>query len=169
MDLLHLPIFPAPFRDLGSISIRYASQLQPGLTVRDLQKELLMNAITHFEIFGEDPARLADFYRNLFGWIVDRAPEIDYWRIQTGTEDSAGYSGGLTYRPDSTPHSWLNYVKVASVDDTIARVQDEGGRVVRPKTAVPRTAWYAIVADPEENVFGVWEIDPTASPLPESE
>ena len=28
----------------------------------------LSGAVTHFEIYAEDPAKLADFYRGLFGW-----------------------------------------------------------------------------------------------------
>jgi predicted enzyme related to lactoylglutathione lyase len=29
--------------------------------------------VTHFEIFAEDPAPLAEFYRRLFGWRVEQA------------------------------------------------------------------------------------------------
>ena len=42
----------------------------------------LSGAVTHFEIYAEDPAKLADFYRGLFGWQVEQAPGADYWRIQ---------------------------------------------------------------------------------------
>ena len=59
------------------------------------------------------------------------------------------------------------YVNVASLDETVARVQSLGGSIVRPKTAVPRTAWVTIVADPAKNIFGVWQADPTAFPMPE--
>jgi predicted enzyme related to lactoylglutathione lyase len=30
-----------------------------------------MSAVTHFEIYGEEPAKLAEFYRSLFGWQID--------------------------------------------------------------------------------------------------
>ena len=33
-----------------------------------------MSHVTHFEIFAEEPAKLADFYRNLLGWKVEQAP-----------------------------------------------------------------------------------------------
>ncbi|MFO1067621.1 MAG: hypothetical protein U1E14_03770 [Geminicoccaceae bacterium] len=36
----------------------------------------------------------------------------------------------------------------------------------KPRTPVPRTAWYAVIADPAGNAFAVWEPDPTAFPLP---
>jgi predicted enzyme related to lactoylglutathione lyase len=38
---------------------------------------------------------------------------------------------------------------------------------VRPKTAVPRTGWYAVLADPQGNSFAIWQADPTAFPPPE--
>jgi len=32
---------------------------------------------------------------------------------------------------------------------------------------VPKTAWYAVVADPEGNIFAVWQPDPVAFPPPQ--
>lgn len=124
-------------------------------------------AVTHFEIFAEEPAKLADFYRTLLGWRIEKAPGVDYWRIDTGAAGGEGIGGGLTYRPIQGPRSWVHYVHVASLEGTVAEVNRLGGSVVRPKTAVPKTAWYAVVADPEGNLFAVWQADPTAFPPPE--
>lgn len=57
------------------------------------------------------------------------------------------------------------YINVASLDETVELVRTLGGSIVRPKTAV-KTAWVTIVADPANNVFGVWQTDPTAFPVP---
>ena len=127
----------------------------------------MATAVTHFEIYAEQPAKLAAFYRKLFGWQIEQAPGIDYWRIKTGTAEGEGIDGGLTYRPIPGPRSWVHYVHVASLDEAVAEVQRLGGTVLRPKTAVPKTAWYAVVADPEGNIFAVWQADPTAFPPPE--
>ena len=45
-------------------------------------------------------------------------------------------------------------------------IERHGGRVLKPRTAVPRAAWYAVLADPAGNAFAVWESDPTAFPPP---
>lgn len=127
----------------------------------------MASAVTHFEIYGDKPAKLAEFYRTLFGWQIEQVPGIEYWRVQTGAVGGKGISGGLTYRPIPGPRSWVHYVYVASLDEAVAEVERMGGRVLRPKTAVPKTAWYAVVADPEGNIFAVWQADPTAFPLPE--
>jgi uncharacterized protein len=123
--------------------------------------------VTHFEVYGEDPGELAKFYASLFGWQIEKAPGVDYWRIQTQPKNGNGFDGGLTYRPADGPSSWLQYVTVASVDAALAQAERMGASIVRPKTAVPRTGWYAVLADPQGNSFAVWQADTTAFPPPE--
>jgi uncharacterized protein len=125
--------------------------------------------LTHFEIYGEEPHRLAGFYQELFGWRIERAPGVDYWRIHLSSSENGNASGGLTYRPMATSRGWMQYVSVESLDDSIAIAQRLGAKVLRSKTAVPKTAWYAVLADPEGNAFAIWQPDPTAFPLPEPE
>jgi uncharacterized protein len=127
------------------------------------------NPVTHFEIYAEDPPSLAEFYRRLFGWRIERPPGIDYYRVDTGGAAGSGLAGGLTYRPIPQPRSWVHYVSVESVQETIERVLALGGQVLRERSAVPKTAWYAVLEDPEGNVFAVWQPDPNALPVPEPE
>ena|SRR5208282_4623683 len=44
-----------------------------------------MNCLTHFEIYGDEPSGLANFYGKVFGWEVEQMPGIAYWRINTGS------------------------------------------------------------------------------------
>jgi hypothetical protein len=46
--------------------------------------------MTHFEIFGEAPAKLAEFYREVLGWQIEKAAGVDYWRIQTAPVGEVG-------------------------------------------------------------------------------
>ena len=123
--------------------------------------------VTHFEIYGETPAKLAQFYADLFGWQIEKAPGVDYWRIQTEPNSGNGFDAGLTSRPADGPSSWLHYVTVNSVDAALAQAERMGASIVRPKTAVPRTGWYAVLADPQGNSFAIWQADTTAFPPPE--
>ena len=127
----------------------------------------MVNSVTHFEIYGEEPAKLAEFYRSVFGWQVEQMPGINYWRIQTGSTETKPLHGGLTYRAIADLNGWMLFVNVTSLDETVALVQKLGGSIVRPKTAVPRTAWVTVLADPAKNIFGLWQADPKAFPLPE--
>ncbi len=129
----------------------------------------MTSAVTHFEIYAEEPAKLAEFYRTLLGWQVDKAPGIDYWRINTAPGDPQATGGGLLFRPIQGPRSWVHYVHVESLDATLGRILELGGSVVRAKAAVPKAAWYAVVADPQGNIFAIWQADPTAMPTLEPE
>ena len=126
-------------------------------------------SVTHFEIYAEDLTRLAQFYRDLFDWNIEKAPGVDYFRIQTGPPEDHGITGGLLNRPIPGPRSWVHYVRVDAIDQTIERVQSLGGKLLRPKTAVPKTAWYAVMEDPEGNIFAVYQHDVLAMPMPEPE
>jgi len=123
--------------------------------------------LTHFEIYGDAPKELAAFYETLFGWRLQRAEGVDYWRINVDPTADGRADGGLLHRPASVPAGWLHYVEVESLDDSIATAERHGAKVLRPKTAVPRVAWYAVMADPEGNAFAIWQSDPIAFPPPE--
>ncbi len=126
------------------------------------------NPVAHFEIYGDDPVKLAGFYRDLFGWKISEAPG-EYWVIHTVPTNEkgqatapGGINGGLMKRPMPEARSWFNYVTVESLDASIKRVQSLGGKVVRPKSPVPKMGWFAVVTDPEMNTFGIWQDDPNA-------
>jgi predicted enzyme related to lactoylglutathione lyase len=118
--------------------------------------------LTHFEIYGDDPEALADFYRSVLGWSVERAPGVDYWRVQAGEQ-----AGGLAYPPPFARTGWMNFVQVESVAAALDAAVAAGGTILKPRSAVPKTAWHAVVADPAGSAFVVWEPDPLAMPLPE--
>ncbi|WP_433161811.1 VOC family protein [Kribbella sp. CA-247076] len=123
----------------------------------------MADTVTHFEIYAEDPANLVEFYRALFSWTIDKAPGIDYWQIQTGG-GGQGIRGGLTHRPIEGPRSWVHYVTVEALDEAVTQVEGLGGTVVRTKAAVPKNGWYAVMADPEGNIFALWQHDRNAMP-----
>lgn len=118
--------------------------------------------LTNFEIYGDDPEALASFYQSVLGWSVERAHGVDYWRIDTGAQN-----GGIAYKPPFAQTGFMNFVRVDSLKAALDAVRQSGGTVVKDRTAVPRTAWHAVVADPAGNTFVVWEPDPKAMPMPE--
>lgn len=123
--------------------------------------------VTHFEIYGDAPEVIARFYREALGWEVEQMPGIQYWRIQTGASEGPALHGGLTFRAIPDLNGWILFAQVESLDETVARILNLGGSIVRRKTAVPRTAWVTIVSDPAKNIFGIWQADPSAFPMPE--
>ena len=94
----------------------------------------MTGTVTHFEIYGEEPAALAEFYSQLLGWRLERASGLDYWRIETGAPPARGYSGGLTYRAIAGVRGWMHYVREASqLDDTMAAASGSGRLCCGPR------------------------------------
>ena len=120
-----------------------------------------VSGIVWFEIPAEDVGRAQKFYSALFGWKIApfpgmTAPEAqEYLHIDTGGDD-ASPDGGVMKRmyPDQPI---TQYIGVPSVAELAARIEELGGTVCNPKTAVPGMGFFAICKDTEENTFGLWE------------
>ena len=121
-----------------------------------------MPRVVHFEIDAQKPEQLVKFYEKVFGWKIMRwEGPIDYWLITTGKEDEPGIDGGLSKRTEPEP-STVNTIDVPSIDEYIKKVKDNGGKITRPKHAVPGVGWTAYFEDPEGNGFGLMEEDKSA-------
>ena len=129
----------------------------------------MTSSVTHFEIYGENPAKLAEFYRTLLGWQVDKAPGIDYWRIDDRLRRVQRHRRRAVVPADPGP-AQLGALRPRRLARSNRRA-DRGARWCCRATEnrVPKAAWYAVVADPEGNIFAIWQADPLAMPLPEPE
>ena len=127
------------------------------------------NSVVHFEIYGEDQDQLSSFYTSLFDWQAEEIPGMGYRMIKTVETDDrgrptkpGGINGGMLTRPMLPFRGWLNYVNVASVDEAVARARKLNATVVRDKSPVAGMGWFAILNDPQGNVFAVWQTDAAA-------
>ena len=80
----------------------------------------------------------------------------DRWNTDTGGSDDTP-DGGLLKRQNPGQQGITNYIGVASVDESVVKVEKLGGKICMAKTAVPEMAYFAICQDPENNVFALWE------------
>lgn len=126
-----------------------------------------MSRITHVEIYGGDPGVLAQFYRAVLGWQIEKMEGLAYHRIIAEDGEGPGIGGGITQPPGDGAPGFVPFIAVDAIDAVIAAAEAHGGRVVREKSAVARTAWVAILADPAGNRFAVWQADSSAFPSPE--
>lgn len=122
-----------------------------------------MLRVTHFEVPADDPERLAEFFRNVFGWTVRKWDgPVDYWLVTTGSGDQPGIDGGIARRSEGAPVV-INSIDVPSLDEYVAKVEASGGTIIRPRTAVPEVGYLAYFKDPDGNVFCIMEEDTSAS------
>ncbi len=132
------------------------------------------HTIVHFEIPAKNVEKLKKFYEELFAWKFTKYPgggEMEYWNITTvpidesGRPKGPGVNGGL-YPKEKPEQSPLNYIGVESADEYIAKAKKLGGKVHQEKMEIPNIGWWALISDPEGNVFGILEPMMPMTPQP---
>jgi len=101
-----------------------------------------MNRITHFEIYTDDPEAVQPFYQEVFGWKFNKfeGGPIEYWLVTTGDDNAPGINGGMTRPREGQSPGTLNTVAVKSLDQTINKLEQHGGKICVPKMAIPKLA-----------------------------
>ncbi len=113
-----------------------------------------MDRVVHFEILSEDPQRAVAFYRDVFGWdIATGGGDEAYWLARTGAEGTPGIDGGIMGR--HFPQAVINTVQVASLEETIARVEQAGGKKLHGPNEIPYVGLHAYCTDPDGTLFGI--------------
>lgn len=124
-----------------------------------------MATFVHFDMGADDPGRAQTFYSELFGWKFTPLPGPEpYYLVETSDlEGHPGIGGGMSKRTEKG-QGILNYIGVASIDASLEKLQQLGGRIILPKQEVPGYGWLAVCADTEQNAFGLFEeINPGAA------
>lgn len=118
-----------------------------------------MPSVVHYEIPADDVERAQKFYGEIFGWKITDEHNMGYFFIDSKGEHGIG--GGIMKRmmPEQTT---VIYMEVDSVDSYTAKVQEHGGQVIVPKTAIPGFGWFAVCMDTENNAFGLHQEDKEA-------
>lgn len=118
-----------------------------------------------FELFVKQPQVVSAFYRQVINY--DVAPDLRTERksdllLSSGGLARAGVAP-LPAREDARP-GWLGVVRVANIDETLARAVKLGGEVlVAPRPAALESR-FAIIADPTGGAVGLVEYVDNANP-----
>lgn len=124
-----------------------------------------MNSVIYFEIQSSKPSREISFYEKVFGWKFSKEPmvPIEYYHIET-----PGIHGGLLQRPAATPttntgtNAFVCSIQVPNFDEVAQTIITTGGQIALPKFAVPGKCWQGYFMDPDNNTFGIFEVDENA-------
>ncbi|MBD3777800.1 VOC family protein [Cellulomonas sp. ES6] len=110
--------------------------------------------ITHIDIPVDDVERAKGFYGALFGWQIQEYPGFEGYPMWQAPNKVSG--GGLAPRSEGFDQP-RSYVEVDSIDETLRRVTELGGRVVVPRSEIDATSWWAAFVDTEGNQVGLYE------------
>jgi predicted enzyme related to lactoylglutathione lyase len=122
--------------------------------------------VVHFEIPFDDGDRAREFYAKAFGWNITHVPDMDYTLVSTGPTSQEqgptepGYIGGGMLQRSELSQGPVITVDVDDIDATLAKVEQLGGKVVRPKAEVGQMGFSAYFNDPEGNLTGLWQNAP---------
>jgi predicted enzyme related to lactoylglutathione lyase len=117
----------------------------------------MANRFCHMELTSADVAGAKAFYGAVFDWKIGEMPVGDgaYTFIDTGVRDTGG--GMQAPMMEGQPNGWLVYAEVTNIEETLAKVEANGGRVVQPKTPVGPMGFIAVFLDPQGVGFGIWQ------------
>jgi predicted enzyme related to lactoylglutathione lyase len=119
-----------------------------------------MKRPVHFEILADDPAKVADFYKDVFEWEITtwEGGEESYWLVTTGPDDAPGINGGIMSR--EFDQAVINTLEVESLADALKKIEGAGGKKIHGPNEIPEVGMHAYCADIEGNIFGVLEPRP---------
>lgn len=120
-----------------------------------------MNKVTHFEFPWDDKERAVSFYQKVFGWKPFEWAEFGYTSWQTGEVDEKmqptepGFiNGGSGKRDPEMPYPMF-YIDVQDIDLILKTIEENGGTIVRGKTALGDMGFLAWFKDSEGNILGL--------------
>jgi predicted enzyme related to lactoylglutathione lyase len=112
--------------------------------------------VVHFEITADDPERAATFYREAFGWSVDKwEGPVEYWLAGTG--EGLGIDGAVMGRSDFG-QAVINTIQIeGKLEDAVDRVAKAGGKQHGEIQPIPGVGRFTYALDTEGNYFGMME------------
>lgn len=121
-----------------------------------------LHSLVHFEIPASDPAKIASFYEQLFEWKFNKYEAgtmgtMDYWLISHKDATSPDDSIGGLYKRNTPQEQFLNYFSVKSVDESLAKANSLGAKVLMAKQEIPNVGWFAVLSDPDGNNFALFQ------------
>jgi hypothetical protein len=113
-----------------------------------------------YDLMTTDVQAATAFYTKVAGWGTqdfDMGPSGNY---QMWTVGGAMIGGVVQLTPEmgppGTPPHWMGSVGVPNVDDAAMQAESLGGRVLVPPTDIPDIGRYAVIADPQGAVIGLY-------------
>jgi predicted enzyme related to lactoylglutathione lyase len=119
--------------------------------------------VVHFEIIGKDPAKLREYFGELFGWefsvpspvseaVSDPAQYgfVDRMALPDGTGIPGGVGGGPGYEGHA-----VFYIAVPDVEAALEKAESLGGKRRMGPERAPSGLVVGHFTDPEGNLVGV--------------
>jgi uncharacterized protein len=128
-----------------------------------------VDKVEHFEIPADDVECATNFYVNVFKWEPNPVPGVAYTRLLTIRVDNKIFlprafevNGAIIKRTKEVTTPVVT-ITVTDMDDTLKKIENEGGKIIIGKTEFGDRGFTAYFKDTEANVMGLWQIRPRPS------
>jgi len=109
--------------------------------------------IVHIEIPSKDDTKAAKFYRDLFGWKIERDEAMKYTMWEPAQGPGGGFSPlGETVKPGDV----LIFVDSPDIEADLKKAEELGGKILTPKTEIPTIGWFGVFKDPTGNKIALY-------------
>jgi uncharacterized protein YndB with AHSA1/START domain/predicted enzyme related to lactoylglutathione lyase len=115
-----------------------------------------MSKVLHFEIPADDPERAIKFYKDVFGWEIEKWEHGDYWLVTTGSDDEPGINGAIMPKKDG--NKVRDTISVNSIDESAKKIKSQGGKMLTDKMQIQGMGYNSLFQDTEGNEFGMIEV-----------
>lgn len=130
-----------------------------------------MNPVVHFEIPAEDKKRMSDFYSKVFGWKTEMlGKDMQEYVVVTTTEvdeksqrpkEPGAINGGFYLKTDDPVSQHMSVViAVDDLDESIKKVEAEGGKIHGEPYDIPGVGKYVSFIDTEGNHLSILQPNP---------
>jgi len=121
----------------------------------------MANVVNWFEIPVADIHRAKKFYENVFGHelaLMEMGPS--QWAMFPMEQGAANAPGALIKAEGYVPsqNGSLVYFSVEDIDNTLAKVIENGGSILNPKTSIGENGFFAHLNDCEGNKVALHSI-----------
>ncbi len=109
--------------------------------------------IVHVEFSSRDLDESCAFFEQLFGWKIERLPQMNYalWQAAGGSGGGFNPLGGHTKAGDV-----LVYVDSDDIEADLQKAKSLGGTVIEDKQEIPGQGWFGIFKDPTGNMVALY-------------
>jgi predicted enzyme related to lactoylglutathione lyase len=112
-------------------------------------------AFTWSELATADLAKSKAFYSSAFGWGWGGSDE--YAEAQVGGRTIGGVAPRRPDMPADVPDFWLIYFGAADIDADTEKAIRLGASVLTPRTEIPGTGSFSVLADPQGATFALFK------------
>jgi len=138
----------------GATFCLWQAKANSGVQLRDET-----NTLCWGELMTNDTAAAQDFYSKLLDWSThtsDTEGMRDYTVYISGSGPTAGMMA-ITPEMGPIPPNWMSYFQVDDCAKSESRAKELGATILVPTTEIPTMGNFAIVQDPQQAVFGIYQ------------